>query len=462
VKECIHQIKQVLPPKSWSEDPDIIAPYLQEWRGRWQGQTPFLLLPGTTSETADMVKICAAHKTPLTTQGGNTGLVGGQIPQGEVLLSTLRMNKVSTPNLDDMSLVCGAGATLQAVQEAASKAKVLFPLSLASQGSCTIGGNLATNAGGVHVLKYGTAGELVLGLEAVLADGSIFHGLNTLRKDNTGYDLSRLLVGAEGTLGIITAATLKLSPKPQTIVRALVALESPTKALQLLGMARGGGHLSMFELMARIGLDYVTRYIPGQTNPFAKPAPYYVLIEWEFEQSALKNWCENILAAALEAGVITDAVIAKNGAEADKLLSLRENISAAQKPIGATIKHDISVPITRVPDFIRRADLAVLKHVPGCRPLSFGHFGDGNIHYNIGQPENMSGEKFMALEPQINDIVYDIVDALAGSISAEHGIGILKTAQLQKRADPTKLRTMRQIKKALDPDNIMNPRVLEV
>lgn len=458
--KTINALKSALPTKSWTQDHDIIEPYLHEWRDRWQGETPILLLPASTKEVSVTVKICATHKTPITIQGGNTGLVGGQTPQGEILLSTVRLNNIRETNADNMHMVCEAGVTLAAVQSAADDMGLKFPLSLASEGSCTIGGNLSTNAGGVHVVKYGTARQLVYGVEAVLADGSIVDELKPLRKDNTGYDLSQLLVGAEGTLGIITAVSVKLFPKPKDNTTVMAVVENPDKALQLLNTARNGNRLCMFELIPRIGMEYVTK-MPGQHDPFAVEYPWYILMEWEFDNHAnTQELAEDILETAVENGLVLDAVIANSQAQAAALLALRENLSASQKPIGATIKHDISIPIAKVPAFIAGANKAVLQHTPNCRPLPFGHLGDGNIHYNIGQPQGMQPAAFMALELAINDIVYDIVDSLGGSISAEHGVGILKKNQLTHRASPTKLKMMRQIKTALDPDNILNPRVL--
>ena len=447
--------------KCWSEDADIIAPHLVEWRDRWHGQTPLLLSPSSTEDVAKIVEICARHKTPLTVQGGNTGLCAGQIPQGEILLSTARLNTVRDVSTDNMSLICEAGVSLLTAQEAANDVDLKFPLSLASEGSCTIGGNLSTNAGGVHVLKYGTAKELVFGVEAVLPNGEIFNGLTSLRKDNTGYDLSRLLLGAEGTLGIITAASLKLFPKPKEIIRVLVAIETPEIAIDLLNHVRVGSHLAMFEFIPRLGLDYVLTNIPGQREPFAEAHPNYVLIDFEFDQVGIgQAFAENLLSGAIEKNLIRDAVLATSESQAADLLSLREHLSASQKPIGATIKHDITVPLAKTAEFMAKADAACLKHIAKCRPLSFGHLGDGNIHYNIGQPEGMDPKEFMAQEKDINEIVYDIVDELGGSISAEHGIGILKKEQLHKRADHAKLRMMKAVKTVLDPDNIMNPRVL--
>lgn len=459
--KAISALKANLDAKIWSEEEQVLTPFLEEWRGRWNGNTPLLLRPRNTQDVVDIVKICAVHKTPITVQGGNTGLVGGQTPQGEILLSTQRLNQVRTANSDDMSMVCEAGVTLQDAQNAADNISLKFPLSLASEGSCTIGGNLSTNAGGVHVLKYGTAKELVFGVEAVLANGEIYNGLSSLRKDNTGYDLSRLLLGAEGTLGIITAASLKLFPKPKEVVRVMAALASPKHALEFLNIARISNHLSMFELIPALGMDYVSANIPNMQSPFSDNHPWYVLLDWEFDvDGTAQGFAENILEQAFTQGLILDAVIASSDRQASELLALRENLSAAQKPIGATIKHDITVPISLVPEFISLANKAVTRHIPHCRPLPFGHLGDGNIHYNIGQPEGMDSAKFMAYEEAINNIIYDIVDTLGGSISAEHGIGILKKHQLAKRSDLAKISMMKTIKTALDPDGILNPRLI--
>lgn len=461
MEKCIAALKADLPAKSWSNDSQKIAPLMVEWRGRWHGETPILLMPGSVEEVSRIVKICTEYAVPLTVQGGNTGLCGGQIPQGEILLSTARLNAVRSANADDLSLICEAGVTLLEAQQAADKIGLKFPLSLASEGTCTIGGNLSTNAGGVHVLKYGTAKELVFGVEAVLPNGEIFNGLTSLRKDNTGYDLSRLLLGAEGTLGIITAASLKLFPKPAEIVRVMAAFDTPEKALDLLNHVRIGSHLAMFEFIPRLGLDYVLANIPDQRDPFDTPYPYYVLLDWEFEADGQgQDFAERILSQAVDNNIIVDAVIAKSEQQAAALLSLREHLSAAQKPIGATIKHDITVPLAKTVEFMHKSNVACLKRIANCRPLPFGHLGDGNIHYNIGQPEGMNSAEFMKIEKEINEIVYDIVDELDGSISAEHGIGILKKEQLHKRADAAKLHMMKSLKTVLDPDNILNPRVL--
>ncbi len=461
IQTVLTALKAILPADSWTGDSEKIAPYLHEWRDRWQGQTPLLLQPANVDEVVRIVKICAKARLPLSLQGGNTGLVGGQIPQGEILLSTHRLNAVRSRDVLTEALVCEAGVTLADVQKQADGMDKMFPLSLASQGSCTIGGNLSTNAGGVHVVKYGPARNLVYGIEAVLADGSVFSDLSTLKKDNTGYDLSQIFIGAEGTLGIITAAALKVFPRPAETHRSLLALESPAQALQLLSQLQAGSYLSMFEMWPQLALQLVCAHIPKARSPFGTAHPWYGLIEMQFPENVNgQAVMQNALEEALSASFIEDAVLAQTDRQSSALMALRENISAAQKPEGAAIKHDISVPVDKVPNFIRAANESVLRLLPQARPLPFGHLGDGNIHYNILQPPGGEPEKFMALETKINDIVYDLVTCFGGSISAEHGIGILKKSALLQYADKSKIATMRQIKQALDPHNIFNPRVL--
>ncbi len=457
----LERLKSSLPETCWTEDQDIIAPWLREWRDKYFGQTPLMLTPGSTTEVAECVNICRESGLKIVPQGGNTGLVGGQIPQGEVLLSTRRLNRVRDVNPVTNALIAEAGVTLQAVQDAAADRDRKFPLSLASEGSCTIGGNLSTNAGGVHVLKYGTTKDLVFGVEAVLPNGEIYNGLTSLRKDNTGYDLSRLFLGAEGTLGIITAASLKLFPKPGHIQRVMVGLKSVADALKLLGHCRSGDALAMFEVIPRIGLELVVEHIPNQRHPFEDWHAWYVLMDWEVEtvERGL-TLAENKLGTALESDLIQDAVIAQNETQAADLLALREHMSAAQKHNGASVKQDITVPLDRIPEFFEKADAAVQKVVPNCRPVGFGHLGDGNIHYNIAEPINADRNAFLARWNDISDCVFDIVDSLGGSISAEHGIGIMKRDDLALRADPVKLALLKQIKSTLDPTNLMNPRVM--
>lgn len=457
----ISALKTALPAPSWTEDQDIIAPHLTEWRDKYFGRTPLMLMPGSAAEAAKAVKICAAHGLKIVPQGGNTGLVGGQTPDGEVLMSTKRLNAIRDVNPATNAMIVEAGCTLLSVQDAAKNAGRKFPLSLASEGSCTIGGNLSTNAGGVHVLKYGTTKDLVFGVEAVLPNGDIFNGLTSLRKDNTGYDLSRLFLGAEGTLGLITAASLKLFPRPGHVQRAMVGTQSPDSALALLEHCQASGRLSMFEVMPRIGLDLVLTHIPDQTDPFTGKHPWYILLDWETDSEAQGiNLAETLLGSALEKSLVHDAVIAQSDTQAARLLALRENMSAAQKFNGSSIKQDITIPLDRIPEFFTRADKAVEAVVPGCRPVGFGHFGDGNIHYNIAQPDGADKAAFLARWNDVSNAVFDIVDSLEGSISAEHGIGIMKREDLAVRADPVKLSLLRSVKNAFDPNNIMNPRVL--
>lgn len=457
----INALKTALPATGWTDDQDIIAPHLTEWRDKYFGQTPLMLMPNTTDEAALAVKICAEHSLKLVPQGGNTGLVGGQTPKGEILMSMKRMTRIRDVNTTTNALIAEAGCTLLSVQETASAADRKFPLSLASEGSCTIGGNLSTNAGGVHVLKYGTTKDLVFGVEAVLPNGDIYNGLTSLRKDNTGYDLSRLFLGAEGTLGLITAASLKLFLRPGHIQRAMMGTQSSASALALLEVLRAGSKLAMFEVMPRIGLDLVTTHIAEQMDPFSSPHPWYVLVDWETDTEAEGlTLAETLLSRAMEKDLIQDAVIAQSEGQAAKLLALRENMSAAQKFNGGSIKQDITVPLDRIPEFFTRADLEVERIIPGCRPVGFGHFGDGNIHYNIAQPVGADKTEFLSRWKDISDAVFDIVDSLGGSISAEHGIGIMKREDLAQRADPVKLSLLRSMKQALDPQNMMNPRVL--
>ena len=457
----IEALKAALPAGAWTQDPDLIDPHLREWRDKYFGETPIMLTPRSTEEVAAAVKICAEHKLPLMPQGGNTGLVGGNTPQGEVLISLKKMTAVREVNPTANAMIVEAGATLQSVLDAADDAGRKFPLTLSSQGSCTVGGVLSTNAGGNHVLKYGTTKELVFGVEAVLADGSIFDGLTSLRKDNTGYDLNRLFLGAEGTLGIITAASLKLFPKPNYVQRALIGLDSAAAAVSLLEGFRAGGRLAMFEVMPAIGYRAVVDNFDPVRDPFKDQHAWYLLCDWEVDsEDEGRSIAETIIGKALENNKIKDAVVALNETQAADILSIREHMSAGQKFLGGSIKHDITVPIDKIPEFFLQADAAVEKIVPGCRPVGFGHFGDGNIHYNIAQPIGSDKEKYLAQWDALSGPVFDIVEALGGSISAEHGIGIMKRDDLAERASPVKMKLLRAVKDALDPDRIMNPRVM--
>ncbi|HKP78923.1 MAG TPA: FAD-binding oxidoreductase [Phenylobacterium sp.] len=461
--DVISRLKAVLGPGGWSEDPERIAPKLVEWRDRWVGQTPFLALPKTTEQVAAVVGVCFESGQPITTQGGNTGLVGGQIPQGEILLSTERMKGVREVDAFDDALTAEAGVTLAEVHAAAAEVRRRFPLGLASEGSATVGGVVSTNAGGVQVLRYGMARNLVLGLEAVLPTGEVWNGLKRLRKDNTGYDLKQLLIGAEGTLGVVTAAALKLYPMMASRAVAMIGLASPEDAIRLLARAKDetGGAVEAFELMGRLGVDFALRNIAGTRDPFAEPHPWYVLAEFlSGEAGSAEAAMERFLTEGLEAGLVRDAVVAQTQAQAKALWGIRENQSAAQKREGATWKHDISVPVSRVAAFLAQATAAMQAFAPGARIAAFGHMGDGNIHYDVLRPDGGSDAEHSARRDQGSRIVHDIVASLDGSISAEHGLGAMKTAEGARYKSAVELAAQRAIRQALDPKRILNPRVL--
>jgi len=455
------RLKDAVGAKGFSTDRGELAPHLEEWRGKYHGHSPLLLKPATIAEVSAILRICNDTNTALVTQGGNTGLVGGQIPlHGEVLLSTRRLNKLRAMDEGGMTLTAEAGVTLAEIQQTAADKHFLFPLSLASEGSCTIGGNIATNASGTHVLRYGMTRALVLGLEVVLADGTVLEMLRALHKDNSGYDLKQIFIGSEGTLGVITAATLRLFAKPDVSVTALVAVPSPDAAVKLLGAMQGhtGGMLSAFELMPRIAMELVTRHIAGTRDPLSAPSPWYVLMEATGGRHAnLAASFEDGLAAAIAEGLATDAVVASSDAQAAALWKLRESISESQKREGASIKHDIAVPVAAIPDFLAKATPAVLAVVPGARPVSFGHLGDGNLHFNFNAPKPGDDPGFLALWEEVQQTVHDIVKEFCGSISAEHGIGVMKVAQVPRYKSHEELDAMRALKRAFDPKNILNP-----
>nr|WP_210269920.1 FAD-binding oxidoreductase [Hyphomicrobium methylovorum] len=439
------------------------AGYLREWRDRYTGKTPVVLRPGSTDEVSRILALANSEGVAVVPQGGNTGLVGGQIPSKsgtEIVLSLTRMTRIRDVDAAGGTMVAEAGVTLSAVQEAAQSAGRLFPLSLASEGSATIGGALATNAGGTAVLAYGNARQLALGLEAVLADGRVWNGLRRLKKDNTGYDLRDLLIGSEGTLGIITAAALKLFPVPVEREVAIVALASPDAALAFFRMAeaRAGQSLTAFELWSERALDFAVRYMPGIRDPFAARHPWYALVEFSHGQTlSTARWLEPLLATALEDGIIRDGVIAASLQQGDDFWRLRDAFSEAQKGAGGSIKHDISVPVARIPEFLRRAESVVERICPGARPVPFGHFGDGNLHYNVTQPEGMARVDYLARWDEMSNAIFDLVAELDGSISAEHGIGQMKREALTRYKSPVELDVMRSIKRALDPNGILNP-----
>lgn len=458
----LSDLKAALGDGGWSTDADRIAPKLVEWRGRWRGETPLLLLPKTTAQVADAVRICAESGTAITPQGGNTGLVAGQIPQGEVLLSLERMNAIRDVETFDDVLVAEAGVTLAAVQAAAREADRFFPLSLAAEGSATIGGLVSTNAGGTAVLRYGTMRNLVLGIEAVLPSGEVFAGLKRLRKDNTGYDLKQLLIGAEGTLGVVTAVSLKLFPVLASRATAMAGLDSAWDAITLLALAKrlSGGQVEAFELIARGGVANAVKNIPGIREPLQGEHPWYVLIETASGQAgAAETAMEALLQAAMEQDLAKDAVIAQSEAQAAAFWKLREEQSAAQKAEGVAWKCDIAVPVSQVAAFIDQATAAVERAYPGVRVVSFGHVGDGNIHYDVIQPPG-DGADHDRQRAEGTQLIHDIADSLGGSISAEHGLGAMKTQEARRYKSPAEVATMRAVRLALDPNRIMNPRVL--
>jgi len=445
--------------KGYATDQAAMAGYLQEWRGRYEGHTPFLAMPANTAEARDVVVMCAAAGAAITPQGGNTGLVGGQIPEGEVLLSLKRMNRLRGLDAANDSLIAEAGITLAEVQKAAADSDRLFPLSLASEGSATIGGLISTNAGGVHVLRYGMMRELVLGLEVVLADGRVLHGLKALRKDNTGYDLKQLFIGAEGTLGVVTAASLKLFPRPRAREVALLGVSKAGHALALLHRVKSQtGAVSAFEVMNRLAVDLVVKNLANIRDPLPG-APILALIEFEAAHpEGLRDAIEGALNAALEAGEAQTVLIAENAAQQRDFWRLREEISAGHRPEGAQVNHDVSVPVSQTPAFLEQAGQAMAKICPGVRIVAFGHMGDGNIHYTAIAPIGMAADRFpgAALSQQVNEMAV----SLGGSISAEHGIGVARKADLARFKDAESLSLMRTLKTALDPNRVMNPRAL--
>lgn len=441
-----------------------MAPFLTDWRGRFTGRARAVVLPATAEEVARIVKACAATRTPIVPQGGRTGLVLGSVPDASgdaVVLSLRRMNRIRAVDPGNRTMVVEAGCILYDIQQAACESGMLFPLSLAAEGSCTIGGNLATNAGGTAVLRYGNARDLCLGLEVVSAQGDIWDGLRALRKDNTGYALRDLFIGAEGTLGIITAAVLKLYPQPKAALTALVALDSPPAGLSLLNLLqdRCGPALTGFELMSDLCLQLVETHFPKLPHPFATRHPHYALVELASHESEdhAATLLESAVGAALDNNVARDAVLATSSAQALGLWQLREHIPLAQAAAGKNIKHDISLPVSSIPAFLERTDAALQQAFPGCQLVTFGHLGDGNLHYNVAPPGGRDHDAFLAHQDRVNRIVHDSVTAFGGSISAEHGIGALKRDELARTRSAVELDMMRAIKTALDPLGIMNP-----
>ena len=455
-EEAISRLVAVVGEKHAIRNPADMVPYLKEWRDLWRGKSQLILRPANTAEVSAIMKICNETKTPIIPQSGNTGLVGGQIPtNGEVILSLDRMTRIIEVDEANGTMTVEAGAILKSVHEAADEAELMFPLSLASEGSARIGGNLSTNAGGLNVLAYGTARELCLGLEVVLPSGEIWNGLKKLRKDNTGYNLKELFLGSEGTLGVITAAVLKLYPKHQRQDTAIAGLSNVGNAVSLLSLAKAksGNRVVAFELLSAIGMSFAVTHM-NAVNPVATPCAWYVLIELA---DAGETALQDILEQALGDGLIIDAAIASSDAQRNAMWHVRESMSESQKFEGGSIKHDVSVPVSSVAQLIERGCAAIVDFMPGARPVPFGHIGDGNIHFNISQPLGMDKQAYLDQWAAMNKVIFDIVLELGGSISAEHGIGVLKRSDMAHIKTPLELQMMRGLKALFDPNGILSP-----
>jgi FAD/FMN-containing dehydrogenase len=470
IEAAFKGIRAAVGPKGIVDDAQEIERYVTETRGMYRGQTGLVVRPASTSEVAEVVRLAGEARLPIVPQGGNTGLCGGGVPQDDrsIVLSLGRMNRIRNIHPADFSITVEAGCILAEIQKAAETVDRLFPLSLGAEGSCQIGGNLSTNAGGIGVLHYGNTRDLCLGLEVVLPDGQIWDGLGALRKDNTGYDLKQLFIGAEGTLGIITAATLKLFPRPREVETAFLALAKASDAMELFARARAasGDQLTAFELIPRRGLEFAARHVAGIVDPLDRPHAWYALIDVSSSrpESNLRASLEAFLGEVVEAGLIADGVVAASAQQSQQLWRIREAMVEAQKYEGGSIKHDVSVAVSRVAECIERLTAAVEARIPDCRPLAFGHVGDGNIHFNVSEPardnykrEPATTKAFLTRRTELNDIVHGIVAQMGGSISAEHGIGILKRDELPRYKPAVALELMRAVKRALDPDDIMNP-----
>ncbi len=442
-------------------DPQLKAPYLVEMRNLFHGHTPMVLRPAAVAEVSAILKLANETATPIVPQGGNTGLVGGQIPHhNEIVLSLNRLDRIREVDPASNTITCEAGVTLRRAREAAAEVDRLYPQLLPSEGTCTIGGNLSTNAGGTAAIAHGIARSHALGIEVVLADGRVLNNLNKLKKDNTGYDLKNLFIGAEGTLGVITAAVLRLVPRPRSIETAFVGVASAEAALELLGIAqeRAGGDVTSFEIMTRRGVELVLEHGAGCRDPLAAPHSWYVLIELSSQQrEGLREVLEDVLAQGVARGLVTDAAIADSIEQAKAFWRIREMFGEVQRHAGGSIKHDISVPVAAVPAFIKEANAAVTALIPGARPLPFGHLGDGNIHYNVSQPVGADKEEYLKRWNEVNAAVFAVVKKYGGSISAEHGIGVMKRDLLPSVKDPVALDLMRDLKRLLDPKGILNP-----
>jgi D-lactate dehydrogenase (cytochrome) len=459
--DILAQFAAIVGERNAITDADAKGPYLAEERGLYQGRSPMVLRPCSVAEVSAILKLANTHRIAVTPQGGNTGLVGGQTPHnGEIVISLKRLDTVREVDPTSNTMTCEAGVILIKAQEAAAAAGRLFPLSLGAEGSCTIGGNLSTNAGGTGALAYGVARELVLGLEVVLADGRVLHNLRKLKKDNTGYDLRHIFVGAEGTLGIITAAVLRLFPRPRAVETAFIGVPSPHAALALYNLVqeRAGGSVTSFELIPRIALEFAVKHAPACRDPLQGKHAWYVLLELSSQgKSGLRATMEDILMSAAEGGTIQDATIAESMEQTKGFWLLRHHIADTQKYEGGSIKQDVSVPVNAVPDFIVEATAAVKALIPDCRPCAFGHLGDGNVHYNVSQPVGADKAEFLSHWDEVNTAVFAVVAKYQGSISAEHGIGVMKRDLLPSVKDPVAYDLMLNFKRMLDPNGILNP-----
>jgi FAD/FMN-containing dehydrogenase len=459
--ELLARFAAIVGEKFAITDPQAQAPYLLEMRDLFRGHTPMVLRPGSVEEVSAILKLANETKTPIVPQGGNTGLVGGQIPHHhEIVLSVNRLNQIREVDPTSNTITVEAGVTLQRTREAAAQVDRLYPQLLPSEGTCTIGGNLSTNAGGTAALAHGIARSHALGLEVVLADGRVLNNLNKLKKDNTGYDLKNLFIGAEGTLGIITAAVLRLVPRPRAVETAFCGVASPEAALQLLTLAqvRAGNDITSFEIMTRRGIELVLANDSVSRDPLAEPHDWYVLIELSsLDAVGARLLLEEILEKGMELELIADAAIAESLEQAKAFWRIREMFGEVQRHAGGSIKHDVSVPVAAVPAFIAEANAAVTKLIPGARPLPFGHLGDGNIHYNVTQPEGADKAEYLKRWDEVNAAVFAVVKKYGGSISAEHGIGVMKRDLLPSVKDPVAIELMRGIKRLLDPNGILNP-----
>ena len=458
------ELRSTVGDGGWLAEPADVAPFLVDHRHLYHGATPLVLLPRSTEQVAGIVQICAREAIAVVPHGGNTGYCGGATPDEsgtELVLSLRRLNRVRGVDAANYSMIVEAGVTLAEAQRAARAAARLFPLSIGSEGSAQIGGNLSTNAGGTAVLRYGMMRDLVLGLEVVLADGRVVAGLKSLRKDNTGYDVKALFIGAEGTLGIITAASLKLFPEPQDSATALVGIEAPARAIELLGRLRtaGGDQLTTFELMPRYAVALTVQHVPGVANPLGMQTPWYLLVELSSPNGAqqLATTLGGELEAAAEHGVVQDAMLASSLSQAEAMWKLRESIPEAQRRHGPSLKHDVSVPVSEIPVLIERGTALIERLVPEGDVVSYGHAGDGNLHFNVSLKTGADAAQFQARAHTLEGAMFDLVEGLGGSISAEHGIGRLKAQEFAARADPVELAVMHALKRALDPQGILNP-----